>query len=193
MNKRLLSKLEQGEGTTLVGKLLLTRMQRQTLLKWLLMALIYLLLQVMQDVIFSRFRILGGCPDVVPGFLMLVCMLQGPVSGGLFTLCCCVFRDLAGAVLGPVTIVVVTGAGVLLSVLRKAYLWRELVPTLACCELGLLLNQAALFAMGLFLAETTPERWVAALGGLLGSTAAMLLLYPVVRAVGQIGGNPWRE
>ena len=31
MNKRLLSKLEQGEGTTLMGKLFLTRRQRQVL------------------------------------------------------------------------------------------------------------------------------------------------------------------
>ena len=48
MNKRTLTKLEQGEGTTLAGKLLLTRRQRQVLLKWFLYGLLYLLLQVLQ-------------------------------------------------------------------------------------------------------------------------------------------------
>lgn len=82
MNKRLLSKLEQGEGTTLMGKLFLTRRQRQVILKWFLFSLVYLVLQVMQDVLFSRIQIWGGCPDLVPGYLLLVCLMQGPGSGG---------------------------------------------------------------------------------------------------------------
>lgn len=86
MNKRLLSKLEQGEGTTLMGKLFLTRRQRQVILKWFLFSLVYLVLQVMQDVLFSRIQIWGGCPDLVPGYLLLVCLMQGPGSGGLFAL-----------------------------------------------------------------------------------------------------------
>ena len=61
MNKRLLSKLEQGEGTTLMGKLFLTPRQRQTVLKWFLFSLVYLALQVLQDVVFSRVQVLGGC------------------------------------------------------------------------------------------------------------------------------------
>ena len=84
MNKRLLSKLEQGEGTTLMGKLFLTPRQRQTVLKWFLFSLVYLALQVLQDVVFSRVQVLGGCPDLVPGYLLLVCLTQGPGSGGLF-------------------------------------------------------------------------------------------------------------
>lgn len=193
MNKRLLSKLETGERATIAGKLFLTASQRQILLKWVLFSLVYLVLQVAQDVIFSRMRIFGGVPDVVPGFLLLVCMLQGPVSGGLFSLVCGVFRTLSGAVLGPVSLVMVTGAGILLTILRKAYLWRELLPTLACCALGMLLNQLAVFGIGLFLGVTSSQYFGASMGGLAGELAAMLALYPLVRSLGQIGGNPWRE
>ena len=107
MNKRLLSKLEQGEGTTLMGKLFLTPRQRQTVLKWFLFSLVYLALQVLQDVVFSRVQVLGGCPDLVPGYLLLVCLTQGPGSGGLFALLAGVFRCLSGAVLGPVCMLVV--------------------------------------------------------------------------------------
>ncbi|MFR8333367.1 MAG: rod shape-determining protein MreC [Oscillospiraceae bacterium] len=40
-----------GRGTTLMGKLFLTRRQRQVILKWFLFSLVYLVLQVMQDVL----------------------------------------------------------------------------------------------------------------------------------------------
>ena len=111
MNKRLLSKLEQGEGTTLMGKLFLTPRQRQTVLKWFLFSLVYLALQVLQDVVFSRVQVLGGCPDLVPGYLLLVCLTQGPGSGGLFALLAGVFRCLSGAVLGPVSLLVSPAPG----------------------------------------------------------------------------------
>lgn len=51
MNKRLLTKLEQGEGTTFIGKLFLTHRQRMVILKWFLFSLTYLVLQVLQDVL----------------------------------------------------------------------------------------------------------------------------------------------
>lgn len=193
MNKRILSKLEQGEGTTLIGKLFLTPHQRRVLLKWLLFSLAYLLLQVLQDVIFSRVHIFGGCPDLVPGYLLLVCILQGPGSGGLFALCAGVFRSLAGAVLGPVSVVVLTFSGVFLSAFRRGYLQRHFWSEMLCCWVGIFLHQGLLFALGLFLGDTAPARWTAALCGALGTGLACCLLYFLVRAIGKIGGEPWNE
>lgn len=193
MNKRTLSRLEQGEGTTLVGKLFLTRRQRQVLLKWLLFWAGYLLLQVLQDVIFSRMRIFGGCPDLVPGYLLLVCLLQGPGSGGLFVLIAGVFRSLAGAVMGPVSLVLLTFAGIFLAAFRRAYLRQHFRSEIICCWLGLAVHQGLLFCLSLFLGNTSPDRWVAALGGVLGACLAAILLYPPVKAIGSIGGSPWNE
>ena len=68
MNKRRLSKLEQGQGTTVFGRLLLTRRQCRNLLKWVLLALGYLAVQVLQDVAISRVRLFGGCPDVTVAY-----------------------------------------------------------------------------------------------------------------------------
>ena len=193
MNKRVLTKLEQGEETTLLGKLLLTRRQRQVVLKWLLLSAGYLLLQVLQDVVFSRVRILGGCPDLVPGYLLLVCLLQGPGSGGLFALCAGVLRCLSGAVLGPVSLVILTFSGILLSIFRRACLRRQFWAELLCCWLGLAIHQGLLFGLGLFLGSTAPERWVACLGGTLGACLAAALLYLPVKAMGSIGGSQWNE
>lgn len=191
MNKRILTKLEQGEGTTFLGKLFLTRHQRQTLLKWFLFSAVYLLLQVLQDVIFSRVRILGGCPDLVPGYLLLVCLLQSPTSGSVFVLCAAVFRSLSGAVLGPVSIVVLVFLGSLLSALRRVSLWGQVRSVLLCACCGILLHQAVLFALGLFLESTAPQWWVACVGGCLGACAAAAVMYPLVRAIGKIGGDTW--
>lgn len=191
MNKRRLTKLEQGQGTTAFGRLLLTQRQRRTLGKWVLLALGYLVVQVVQDVAVSRVRLLGGCPDVTVAYLLLACVLLGPDRGGLFALCAGVFRSLSGAVLGPVSLAVVTVSGVFLSAFRRAYLRRRFSTELACCWVGLAVHKAAVFGLGLFLGYTALARWPAAVGGLAGEMAACALLYPAVNAAGNLGGEPW--
>ena len=193
MNKRLLTKLEQGEGTTVIGKLFLTHRQRMVILKWFLFSLTYLVLQVLQDVLFSRVRILGGCPDLVPGYLLLVCLMQGPAAGGLFALCAGVFRSLAGAVLGPVSMLVVTCAGIFLSAFRSGYLQRRFWSVMLCAWAGILLHQGILFSLGVFLGSTVPGRWLSTLGGGLGACLACCALYPLASALGRIGGPSWKE
>ena len=197
MNKRLLSKLEQGEGTTLMGKLFLTPRQRQTVLKWFLFSLVYLALQVLQDVVFSRVQVLGGCPDLVPGYLLLVCLTQGPGSGGLFAveeslsalpyLYPCLMSH------APVSLLVVTCSGVLLSAFRGGYLQRRFWPVMLCAWAGVLLHQGLMFSLGLFLGSTAAGRWMEALGGGLGTCLACCALYPLVLALGKIGGETWKE
>ena len=191
MNRRILSRLEQGEGTTLLGKLFLTDRQRRTLLKWLLYSGVYLLLQVLQDVIFSGVRIFGGCPDLVPGYLLLVCLLQSPAAGSVFVLCASVFRCLSGAVLGHVSIVILVFSGVLLSALRRACLWGQVRSVILCACAGVVMHQVLLFALGLFLGSTSLHWWPACLGGCLGACVAVAVLYPLVRAIGKIGGDTW--
>lgn len=53
---------DTGEGTTLAGKLYLTPRQRSAILKWLLYSLSFLLILVLQDVIFSQVKLFGGTP-----------------------------------------------------------------------------------------------------------------------------------
>lgn len=174
------------------AKLYIPPGRRRILLKWLLFSLTFLLLQVLQDVVFSRISIWGGCPDLVPVYLLLVCMTQELGSGALFMLCAGVFRALCGAVLGPVSLLVLVCSGVGLSLLREEHLWGRVRATFLCTALCLLLHQGALFGMGLFLGYTSLPRLPSALGGLLGMLVAMFPLYPLVRAIGKIGGNPWK-
>lgn len=192
MKKRFFFSRESG-GVTAFDQLLLTRNQRLVLLKWLTFTALFLLLQVVQDVIFSRVRIFGGCPDVVPAFLLLVCLTQEVSSGALFVMCCCVFRSLCGTVLGSASVAVLVFSAVLLSMLRQNLLWGQVWSVLVCTWLGLLANQAVIFGLGLFLGHTTISRIPAALGGVLTAWAAAAAFYPLVRLVGKIGGNTWKE
>lgn len=190
--KNMLSRLEQGQGTTLMGKLFLTKTQREILLKWTVFTLIFLLLQVLQDVIFSRIHIFGGCVDVVPALLLLVCLLQEPASGLLFVMICSLVRALSGVVLGPVSLAVLVFMGAALCALRKNHLWGEFRAVVLCCWLGLGFHSAVLFLLGVFLTKTTWSRYLPTLGGLFGSMVAALILYPLVRVVGKIGGASWK-
>ena len=192
MKKRTLNRLEHGQGTTLVGKLYLTKAQRGTLLKWVVFSLTFLLLQVIQDVILSRLTIFGGCADVVPALLLLVCMLQEPASGLLFVLICSLVRALSGVVMGSVSLALLVFLGLLLCALRKNHLWGEFRSVVLCCWLGLICHSGVLFLLGIFLTRTTWDRYMTSLGGLLGSMIAVLIFYPLVRAIGKIGGSSWK-
>ncbi len=166
--------------------------QRQTVLKWFLFSLVYLALQVLQDVVFSRVQVLGlsglGAWVFAPG-------VPDPGAGvrGLFALLAGVFRCLSGAVLGPVSLLVVTCSGVLLSAFRGGYLQRRFWPVMLCAWAGVLLHQGLMFSLGLFLGSTAAGRWMEALGGRAGDMPGLLRPISLVLALGKIGGETWKE
>ena len=190
--KKHLSRRHGPERSGFWAKLYMPPAQRRILLKWLLFTLSFLLLQVLQDVVFSRITIFGGCPDVVPVYLLLVCMTQELGSGALFVLCTGAFRALCGAVLGPVSLLVLVVSGVGMSLLRGEHLWGRVRATFLCTGVCLALHQGVIFALGLFLGYTHMGRLPAALGGLLGMLLVGFALYPLVRLIGKIGGTQWK-
>lgn len=193
MNKKMLRQLEQGRRTTLLGRLYLTATQRKTLLKWTMYSLFYLLLQVLQDVVFCRIRVLGAPPDVVPGCLLLICLLEQPASGGVFVLCASLFRCLTGVDLGAFTLAFLVFGGVVLSAFRRTYLVRRYSTTIMTCWFGLAAHQMGLFLLGQFLGRTTFSRLPALLGGLALACLGLMALYFPLNAISKIGGNPWSE
>ena len=93
----------------------------------------------------------------------------------------------------PVSLLVVTCSGVLLSAFRGGYLQRRFWPVMLCAWAGVLLHQGLMFSLGLFLGSTAAGRWMEALGGGLGTCLACCALYPLVLALGKIGGETWKE
>ena len=60
MNKRLFIQIGTGRRHHPHGEAVSHPRQRQTVLKWFLFSLVYLALQVLQDVVFSRVQVLGA-------------------------------------------------------------------------------------------------------------------------------------
>ena len=184
---------DAGESTTLLGKLYLTPGQRSAILKWALYGLLTLVVLVLQDVIFSRFSLLGGTVCLTPGVILLIGLMEGPNAGAVFALAAGTFWALSGQALGSLSLLVLTAETVVLGAFLLAYLRRSCWPLLACCALGLLVYELALFLAGLFLSYTTAGRWLSFLSTALTGCLGCGVLYPLAAAIAKIGGTPWNE
>ena len=101
-----------------LSKLYITKKQRITLLKWLLMALVMVALSVLQDTVLCRLRLLGATTDLLYGALLLVCILLDPEQGCIFILAGSCLYCFSGSAPGPYVIALLTLIGLLISIFR---------------------------------------------------------------------------
>ena len=181
------------DGTGLLSKLYLTRKQRQAFLKWLLYGLSCLVLLILQDVLLTRFPLFGAVADPVACAIVLICLLQGAESGGLFALVASALYVFSGSAPGPYTIVFLTVYSVLAAIFRQAYLRKGVISLCLCAFLAMMAYEMSLFGIGLFL-KFTVSRWFPSflLSGVY-SVAVLPLLYPIMRSIGNIGGEIWKD
>lgn len=177
----------------ILGKLLLTRKQRQTFLRWMLFSAVCLVGLLAQDVIMSRVRIFGATTDLVPCLIFCVCILQGAQSGCVFALLASLVYQLSGSAPGVACIPLITGLAVTAAIFRQAYLRQGLDALLLCLAGCLVIYELATFGIALFLGQTLISRIVVPLltAGL--SFLAVPLAYPILISIGKIGGETWRE
>ena len=177
----------------LLHKLYLTQKQRRTLLKWLLYGLVLLALSVVQDVILCQVRLFGATTELVPCGIFLICLMVGAESGCVFSLVSAFLYLFSGTAAGYYCVVIITGLAVAVTLLRQSYLRRSFSSTMLCVAVAMVTYEILVFAFGLFLGLTTFAR----LGGFLVTTllslAAAPILYPVVKAIGTVGGESWTE
>lgn len=181
------------EGAGFLSHLHMTKLQRRNFLKWLLMTLFLVVVCVVQDVIFSRVRIFGSAPDLVPAVLLLACVFQDPEIGSIFILTGSSLYFFSGSAPGAYAIALLTVIGVLFSILRHCYLHVGFGSTLLCAGIAMVLYEAAIFAAGSFLGYTTLSRGPEHLICALLSVAAMPILYPAITAICKNGGTSWNE
>ncbi len=177
----------------LLGKLYVTPTQRKRFLKWSLYTLTFLAVLVVQDVIFSRFLLPGGKLDLVPVALVLVCVLEGTQSGGTFVLLCTLVYLFSGSAPGSYVIAFLTAVGMVAAALRWGYLRKTFSAVWLCTALGIMLYEMVLFGAGLLLGRTNPGRAMVFVFTGLWSAGTVPILYPVLRAIGTIGGESWKE
>ena len=171
----------------------LTSHQREICLKWFLYGLVALAALLMQDTMFSRIRIGGATTDLFVGVVLLVAMLEGAESGGLFALLCAVFYHLSGSAPGVYVIILLTAVAIFGSLFRQGYWTQCMSSTLLCSFFSLVVYEMLLMIIGIFMNLTTFSRGVVFFATALLTTIALIPLYYVARGIGQLGGELWKE
>ena len=177
----------------ILGKILLTRKQRQTVLRWSLYSLICLLALLVQDVIMSRVVIWDTTTELMPCFLLAVCILQGAESGCVFALISALIYCFSGSAPGIWCIPVLTVLATVAAIFRQAYLRKGLSTLLLCLTAAMVLYELGNFGIGLFLNYTRADRLGAFFLTALLSVIAVPACYPVLMSIGKIGGETWKE
>lgn len=181
------------KGTNFFKKLYLTRLQRLRLLKWGLYGLLCLFLLVIQDSMLSSFRIFGATTDLAAAMIILIAIHEGLEKGGTFALIASLIYWCSGSAPGPYSIAYITFLTIGACYIRQS-LWRRSFGSTSLCTIVIIyVYELAIFGTGIFQGLTIWARLGVFLTTALMSCIVMVPMYPVVRAIGKIGGDSWIE
>ena len=177
----------------LLSRLIPTAQQQKALLKWTLFAGLLLVLLLVQDVVLSRFPIFGVTPDLAGAAILLISVCLGGETGCVFTLISASIYVFSGSAPGYYTMPLLTILGTLAAIFRQAYLRKDFGAEILCAAVALMGYELIVFVINLFLERTHLNRFgIFCLAGAL-SCAAVPILYPIIRSIGKIGGETWKE
>ena len=176
-----------------LSKLYLTKLQRQNLLKWFLYGLSLLILSLVQDVILCRFRLYGATTELVPIGIFIISILEGTQRGCVFALVSSILYMFSGTAAGPHAMVAITVMATVTSIFRQGYLQKRFSSLLICVIVSMVVYEAVVFAVALFLGNTYPDRYIGFVVTTGLSLIAVPVLYPILVVVSSIGGESWKE
>ena len=180
-------------GHNWADKLRLTPLQRKSVLKWMLYSAVCVAGLVLQDSMLARLRLFGGCFDVTPALIVLICVLEGSENGSLFALLASMVYVFSGTGQGHYCIAMLTLAAVLATAFRQSYLRRGAGSDLICVGGAMVLYEMAVFTAGVVQGLTYRARWGVFLMTAIISTLAAGAVYTLLKYIGTIGGNAWKE
>lgn len=120
-------------------------------LMWTLYGVLFLLLAVLQTVVFGRARFFGVKLSLIPVCVACVCMLVGAEAGALYGLCCGTVWCFTGASGGALHIVLLTLCGAVIGYLCDRYLVRRFLSAVLMSLLALIACQSVLFLFQCYL------------------------------------------
>lgn len=171
-------------------KLRITKRQARSLVKWAVYAALLGVLLVIQGVILSRLPIFGVKLNLIPCYILCVCVVEGADRGGVFALLAGTVWALCGADLGPVSIIVLTIWGLLTGILMERLFRNNIFTCLLCCFGGCLVNETVTFFLLLFLGRVTAFQYVRiALPAVAMSMVGCPIFYYLSRLITRIGGS----
>lgn len=173
--------------------LYLTQVQRDRFLKWGLYIALIMIFSVVQDVIMSQVHLFGGTTDLVVCIILLITVIEGIDIGCFFVLAASCFYYFSGSSPGPWSVGILTVLGIGACIFRQLYWHRNRGSIVLCAGTALMLYELITFGVGVSTKLTRWDRLETFLvtGGI--SVAVMIPLYSLINAIGQIGGNTWKE
>ena len=180
-------------GHNWADKLKLTPLQRKSLLKWGLYSAVCVAGLVLQDSMLARARLFGGCFDVTPALIVLICVLEGSENGSLFALLASMVYVFSGTGQGYYCIAILTLAALLATAVRQSYLRRGAGSDLICVGGAMMLYEMGVFTAGLLQGLTYRARWGVFFMTAVISTLTAGAVYALLKYIGTIGGNAWKE
>lgn len=177
----------------ILGKLLLTRKQSRSVLRWLLFGAVCVVALIVQDVVMSRVSVFETTTDLVPCCIFAICILQGAESSCIFALTASVLYYFSGSSPGAYCVPLITALSVFFAIFRQGYLRKGFFALVLCAAAALLLYELSALGITVFLKQTTwmrTERFLITAGLTL---AVLPLLYPILLSIGKIGGETWIE
>ena len=155
-------------------------------------ALLLVALSLLQDVVLCRYRVLNATTELVPVGIFLICILEGAENGSVFTLIASLLYLFSGTAAGLYSMVLITVIAVAVTIFRQAYLQKGFGAALLCMVAAMISYELLQFCMGLFLGQTFPARVIGFLVTTGLSLLAVPILYPLLKAIGKIGGQLWK-
>ena len=176
-----------------LDKIFLTQRQRFSLLRWTLYGLVCLVGLIVQDVVLYRVNYRDGGTDLLPCLIFVITALEGGETGSVFALVASVLYYLSGSAPGPYMIPVITAIAAFTAIFRQACLRRGFFSILLCAAGSMLLYEMIVFAVELFLGNIPQSRAQAMALTAAYTLVAVPVCYPLLRAIGKIGGEVWKE
>lgn len=177
----------------IANKLYLTQTQRRSLWKWLAYSALCVAALVLQDSMLARLGLFGGVVDLTPAAILLICVAEGAHGGAVFALTASMLYVFSGTGQGTWCILLLTVLGIGAAAFRQLFLRRSFSSELIAAGSAVFLYELSQFFIGLAFSLTHGGRLGAFLMTALMSTAALAALYPLVRRIGAIGGEQWKE
>ena len=158
-------------------------------LMWTLYGVLFLLIAVLQTVVFGRARFFGVKLTLIPVCIACVSMLAGAEAGALYGLCCGTVWCFTGAAGGAMHIVLLTVCGAVIGYICDRYLVRQLLSAILMSLLALVFCQTLLFLFQCYLG-TIHIVMITALPVQIGlSLLACPLLYLGAWAIRKVGAK----
>ncbi len=179
--------------TDLLGKLYLTPQQRKKLLRWLLFAVLLVTVSVLQDVVLCRMQLFGATTDLVPLAIFLICVQIGADRGAIFCLVAAMLYKFSGTAPGYYSMALIPVLALLAAMLRQSYFRRSFGSVFLCVTAAIVLYEMCVFLCGLIFLNTTALRAMRFLATGLISAATLPILYPITKAIDNIGEKSWTD